>query len=397
VATDCLSEGINLQDGFNAVLHYDLPWNPNRLEQREGRVDRFGQREKIVKAILLYGADNPIDGAVLNVLLRKARQIHRSLGIIVPLPVNSDSVMEAVLKALFLREGDGAQLSLFDNTPVMEVHRQWDRSAEKEKKSRTLFAQHAIKPDEMAKELEETDSVLGNPKVVEMFIKAACQRLGSPITSATSYHSLDLTRLPEEIRTRLPQGNYSKIAFEQPSPEGVAYIHRNHAMTSLLSEHLFNSALDVNSKLRIASRCGVIRSKDVSLLTVLLLLRLRFLIKNPENDASSMAEECMVTGFHGANGPETWLSKEEAEAMFQKTVPSGNLPEGDKKHWVNTILSNFDKIRPQINSLAENRAKELQESYDRLRKTIKVNRTVITPLLPADVLSISIIVPQPKF
>ncbi len=43
VATDCLSEGINLQEHFDAVVHYDLPWNPNRLEQREGRVDRFGQ------------------------------------------------------------------------------------------------------------------------------------------------------------------------------------------------------------------------------------------------------------------------------------------------------------------------------------------------------------------
>ena len=37
VATDCLSEGINLQELFTGVLHYDLPWNPNRLEQREGR------------------------------------------------------------------------------------------------------------------------------------------------------------------------------------------------------------------------------------------------------------------------------------------------------------------------------------------------------------------------
>ena len=43
VATDCLSEGINLQEHFSAVVHYDLPWNPTRLEQREGRVDRFGQ------------------------------------------------------------------------------------------------------------------------------------------------------------------------------------------------------------------------------------------------------------------------------------------------------------------------------------------------------------------
>jgi SNF2 family DNA or RNA helicase len=43
VATDCLSEGINLQDSFDAVVHYDLSWNPTRHQQREGRVDRFGQ------------------------------------------------------------------------------------------------------------------------------------------------------------------------------------------------------------------------------------------------------------------------------------------------------------------------------------------------------------------
>jgi superfamily II DNA/RNA helicase len=43
IATDCLSEGINLQQHFSAVVHYDLSWNPTRHEQREGRVDRFGQ------------------------------------------------------------------------------------------------------------------------------------------------------------------------------------------------------------------------------------------------------------------------------------------------------------------------------------------------------------------
>ena len=42
VATDCLSEGVNLQEHFQAVVHYDLAWNPTRHEQREGRVDRFG-------------------------------------------------------------------------------------------------------------------------------------------------------------------------------------------------------------------------------------------------------------------------------------------------------------------------------------------------------------------
>ncbi len=51
VATDCLSEGVNLQDHFQAVVHYDLAWNPTRHEQREGRVDRFGQKRDIVRAV----------------------------------------------------------------------------------------------------------------------------------------------------------------------------------------------------------------------------------------------------------------------------------------------------------------------------------------------------------
>ena len=73
VATDCLSEGVNLQEHYDAVIHYDLPWNPNRLlEQREGRVDRFGQSKPTIKTVLLYGADNEVDLVVLDVLLRKA-------------------------------------------------------------------------------------------------------------------------------------------------------------------------------------------------------------------------------------------------------------------------------------------------------------------------------------
>ncbi len=64
VATDCLSEGVNLQDHFNAVVHYDLSWNPTRHEQREGRVDRYGQPSPTVRTLTYYGVDNQIDGIV---------------------------------------------------------------------------------------------------------------------------------------------------------------------------------------------------------------------------------------------------------------------------------------------------------------------------------------------
>ena len=119
VATDCLSEGVNLQDYFDAVVHYDLSWNPTRHEQREGRVDRFGQPSKTVRATLLYG-DNPIDGAVLQVILRKAARIREELGVPVPVPDEGHSLTQALLKAVLLRrrgrsaEAEGRQLELFE-------------------------------------------------------------------------------------------------------------------------------------------------------------------------------------------------------------------------------------------------------------------------------------------
>ena len=97
VATDCLSEGINLQEQFDAVVHYDLPWNPNRLEQREGRVDRFGQPRAEVKTVLLYGTNNEVDQVVLDVLLRKAHAIRNALGVSVPVPAEAERVVEAVV------------------------------------------------------------------------------------------------------------------------------------------------------------------------------------------------------------------------------------------------------------------------------------------------------------
>ncbi len=112
VATDCLSEGINLQGHFDAIVHYDLPWNPNRLEQREGRVDRYGQRRDTVNTVLLYGSNNAMDLTVLDVLIRKAREIRARWGFSVPVP-DSDELVQAVIDSVLERQADsGRQLAL---------------------------------------------------------------------------------------------------------------------------------------------------------------------------------------------------------------------------------------------------------------------------------------------
>ena len=104
VATDCLSEGINLQILFDTVVHYDLSWNPTRHQQREGRVDRFGQRAPLVRSMLLYSPDSAIDGAVLDVILRKAEAIRKATGVTVPLPDERGAVTGALMNAVLLRK-----------------------------------------------------------------------------------------------------------------------------------------------------------------------------------------------------------------------------------------------------------------------------------------------------
>jgi SNF2 family DNA or RNA helicase len=112
VATDCLSEGINLQAYFDSVIHYDLSWNPTRHQQREGRVDRFGQKRDTVRMILIYGENNPVDGAVLDVILRKARAIEKQTGVQVPMPDEGGSLTKALMSAVLLRARERRQLTL---------------------------------------------------------------------------------------------------------------------------------------------------------------------------------------------------------------------------------------------------------------------------------------------
>ncbi len=76
VATEAAGEGINLQV-CNILFNYDIPWNPNRLEQRMGRIHRYGQRKNCL--IFNFVATNTIEGRVLQRLLEKLQEIRDAL------------------------------------------------------------------------------------------------------------------------------------------------------------------------------------------------------------------------------------------------------------------------------------------------------------------------------
>jgi len=399
VATDCLSEGVNLQEHFNAVIHYDLPWNPNRLEQREGRVDRYGQTMPQVKTYLLYGQDNPVDGAVLEVLIRKAVEIHRTLGITVPVPMDSAAVSEAVFKSLFDRGTDASQLSLLnlledDESPVEKVHSSWDRAVEREKMNRTRFAQRAIKSEDVAQELQESDEVLGNEQDVERFVSVACSRLNCSLIAQKK--SWLLPHIPPVLQFQLGD-RPRRLTFTTPAPEGVEYVGRNHPLVVGLAQYLLEGSL-AKIKDVPAGRCGYILTPAVTERTVLLLLRFRHLLTVTRKcQADLLAEECIVLGFQGVPHSPRWLEPDQALKLFQcaETVPD-QMPSGLKQQQMENLLRELPALEPELDRMADQRAQALSHSHKRVRQITKEGSVGIYPQRSRDLLGVYILNPSKR-
>ena len=398
VATDCLSEGVNLQEHFDAVLHYDLPWNPNRLEQREGRVDRFGQTVPVVRTVMLWGQDNPIDAVVMEVLIRKARQIFHTLGVSVPVPVESESVIEALVQALFEdRRAEQLRLDLGDIDSVQALHEEWDRNADRERLSRTRFAQHAIKPDEVARELEAVDTVLGDPKAVRKFLVDAGNRFGFSLVSKDGYDLLDPAQLPDWLRPRLLWEKQQKLIFETPPPpklEDALWVGRNHPLVVALSDRILGEAFKQTPDARFA-RCGAAFTNAVDRRTVLALLRLRYRLTTRRGKEELFAEEVLTAGFKKLGDKVEWLpaNGKETLELLERIEPMGSITQQERIQRIATALDELKGFQKELEAIANHRARELEEAHARLREYTGGGRIKAIPHLPPDVMGVYVLLP----
>jgi hypothetical protein len=400
VATDCLSEGINLQTQFDAVLHYDLPWNPNRLEQRDGRVDRFGQTRAEVCSVMLYSPDNPIDGIVLNVLLRKARQIYDSLGVRVSVPVESESVVQAIVKAVFENwhgETEQLQLGFTGIENVKALHLAMEREAKREQETRTRFAQHAIHPDEVQRELEATDLVLGDENAVRQFILDAAERLQISIANRGNHLVLEPKVLSDELRLRLGWQKTVRMVFDSPPPsnlDNAVVVGRNHPFVTFLSQRILGLAFHPKNP-EDNFRCGAAYTNAVKTRTVILLLRVRYLL-NRRGQTDQFAEEVVTTGYSSEGGKLQWLpanSKSLLDLLENEAV--ANITPSEKKERIQRALEEATAHRSQLKEIADDRAKEMEEAHHRLKQQIGGAKVKVTAYAP-DILGIHVLLPGGK-
>ena len=242
LATDAAGEGINLQRA-HLMVNYDLPWNPNRLEQRFGRIHRIGQTE--VCHLWNLVADETREGDVYRRLLDKLEQARQSLGgqvfdVLGKLEFEGRPLGELLLDAI--RYGEQPEVRARLDTAVDQA---LDRAALQdllEERQLVHDAMDATRVQRVREEMERAEARRLQPHYIESFFLEAFRQLGGSARQRET-RPYQVSHVPALIRNRgrvmgtsepvLPR--YERIVFEKqlvapPNQPPAAFVCPGHPL-----------------------------------------------------------------------------------------------------------------------------------------------------------------------
>jgi len=242
LATDAAGEGINLQRA-HLMVNYDLPWNPNRIEQRFGRIHRIGQTE--VCHLWNLVAEETREGDVYRKLLEKLEQARQSLGgqvfdVLGKLQFEGKSLRDLLIEAI--RHGERPEVKAYLTTVI-------DQALNRDH-LQDLLEDHALVHDAMdlsrvhriREEMERAEARRLQPHYIESFFLEAFRYLGGSARQREP-RRYEITHVPAPVRNRdrligigepvLPR--YERIAFEKTlvTPQGqplAAFVCPGHPL-----------------------------------------------------------------------------------------------------------------------------------------------------------------------
>ena len=242
LATDAAAEGINLQRA-HLMVNYDLPWNPNRIEQRFGRIHRIGQTE--VCHLWNLVAEETREGEVYRTLLDKLEEARGALGgrvfdVLGKVQFSGRPLRELLLDAIRYGEQPEVRAKLteavanaFDRKQIQDLL---------EERSLAHDVMDASRVRRIREEMERAEARRLQPHYVESFFLEGFRRLGGSI-SQREPRRYEVTHVPATLRSRDRQigigeallNRYERITFEKPlvAPQGqplAAFVCPGHPL-----------------------------------------------------------------------------------------------------------------------------------------------------------------------
>lgn len=242
LATDAAGEGINLQRA-HLMVNYDLPWNPNRLEQRFGRIHRIGQTE--VCHLWNLVAEETREGDVYRKLLEKLEQARQALGgqvfdVLGRLQFEGKSLRELLIEAV--RYGERPEVQAFLTTVLDTALDRGHLQTLLDERALAHDAMDASQVQRIRADMERADARRLQPHYIESFFHEAFKQLGGSAKQREA-RRYEITHVPAPVRNRdrligigepvLPR--YERIAFEKTlvAPQGeplAAFVCPGHPL-----------------------------------------------------------------------------------------------------------------------------------------------------------------------
>jgi superfamily II DNA or RNA helicase len=373
VATDAISEGVNLQFLASQLIHYELPWNPNRLEQRNGRIDRFGQPEGTV-VIRTLVMDEALDAIILQILVRKARQIRSDYGFSPPYFGDESNILDLIQDHGLTVSLAPRQLGLFDQQAQPREHLQdpFDPALIERISGECFYGQTDLTLSVVEEQMRQVQGTIGSAEEIRRFVLSGLDRLHCTVEQKSGgIFKIHLSH-PE---LQLPGlGNLIAKATFDPAV-GLKYPDANvldlgHPLVRRLMDILKRQTFEPDQQSPDAQigygRTAVMLTKDVQETTALYTLLVRYTTRTQPPQIL----EDLVTVALPVYGEQVF-NRRETERLTAAQPAPGFLPPSDAKEVLSDAL-----VHPELHKIlgagVEARRLELEAERARLRQELRL-------------------------
>ncbi len=279
---------------------------------------------------------------------------------------------------------------------MSELHAAWDQAAERERGSRAFFAQAGIRPEEVAREVEATDDVLGDTDAVRRFLTDALPRFGgrlAPDPKAAGVFALHPGGLPTLLGGAFPFRAEIRVVLDRAVDPALPYLGRTHPAVEALADAVLGQAFEGGGERPLFSRAGAVLTRAVERVTAIVLLRVRYTFD--EAGAAAFAEEVRLVAVERRDGGLAIVEPAATAALelVGRAAPAGNLEPALKSGYVGEMLRLLDDHPAWWKPLVDARRAEVEAAHRRLRRITGEGGFKAKPHSPPDVMACFVLVP----
>lgn len=372
IGTDSASEGLNLQKRCHIIIHNELPWNPNRLEQRNGRVDRWGQKKDVIIRNLYL--EDTIEGEILEILKRKVEKIRKELGSVSEIVgATSDLDMESILlsRGGLKQEDSQASRSIAEAEKEIDRYIELGRSTMEQWHEQTVMKSNRFgkeEQEEVTKRKSLSEGVNPSEDEVKNLVETVVKQYGGAINEMEE--SIFRIDVPQALRRGeftspvIERATFKQSLASELDAKTVDYISPVHPLVQSITSRLRSCLYDpegVMSNARISYRI-----MNGAPATGILFTFLGSLHYSGRSGSGKLCQEMLVPVFIDLNGT-TSLNMERDWELFQSEGIYADFPP-------NYFEENFEPLFDLLREAAS------EEAISRLGKELTGKQRGVTEI-----------------